>query len=441
MGRATSTAFVKSCIGLREIVCIYSLRMMIFCSDLIMDKIKILYFHHAGGKGGAPQSLLYLLQTLDRSIYEPTIACAFNQPHAKQFFEEHGFPPIHIPAAPFVHVWPSGWWPVYNPRALIRILMWTFVRFPRSALALAKALDEVKPDLVHLNSLVLAPLVWVVRRKRIPVVLHVRETAIRGSFGLRWRGLRWLAGRCADWTIYICKDNQDQLTGPTQQSSVIYNPVPFKKFDRTLSGEDVRAELKIPPDAKVLFFPGGSSDLSKGIEPFLDALAKIRKNRNDVVALIPKVEQLRSKGSHLYQNRIQKQMNRLQLEDAIVWVPFTDTVQRYFAAADVVVAPFVVPHFSRAVMEAGAMAKPVVGSRIGGVEEVIVDDVTGRLTVPGDAEDLALQLSFILENPERACQMGEAGFEQACSQFRASVHGVAVADVYQRVFAKYRVMA
>ena len=75
----------------------------------VREKIRILYIHHGSGSGGAPKSLLYLLQGLDKNRYEPFVACDFDKSNAMEFFIKNGFEPINLPVAIFSHVWPSGW--------------------------------------------------------------------------------------------------------------------------------------------------------------------------------------------------------------------------------------------------------------------------------------------------------------------------------------------
>jgi glycosyltransferase involved in cell wall biosynthesis len=60
----------------------------------------------------------------------------------------------------------------------------------------------------------------------------------------------------------------------------------------------------------------------------------------------------------------------------------------------------------RVILEAMARSRPVVGSRSGGIPELVEDGVTGRLFTPGDPEAFADALVEILTDPERASAMG-----------------------------------
>jgi glycosyltransferase involved in cell wall biosynthesis len=68
------------------------------------------------------------------------------------------------------------------------------------------------------------------------------------------------------------------------------------------------------------------------------------------------------------------------------------------------------PSFSeglgRVVVEAMATSTPVIGSRVGGIPEVIQDGVTGFLVPPGDEPALADKIRWVLEHPAETDTMG-----------------------------------
>ena len=111
---------------------------------------KILYIHHGGGQGGAPNSLLYLLKNLDLNLYEPKVACDFNAKYAEEFFNSNGFKPIHIPIARFSHYY-SGWWSLYKWRGIKALMKWMLFKYPKAVKERTKILDGTTPNLKHLN--------------------------------------------------------------------------------------------------------------------------------------------------------------------------------------------------------------------------------------------------------------------------------------------------
>ena len=64
-------------------------------------------------------------------------------------------------------------------------------------------------------------------------------------------------------------------------------------------------------------------------------------------------------------------------------------------------------------VEAMAAGKPVVASRVGGIPEAVEDGKTGILVPPGDARALASALAVMMDNPEKALEMGRRGRERA----------------------------
>jgi glycosyltransferase involved in cell wall biosynthesis len=385
-------------------------------------KIRVLYLHHGTGSGGAPNSLLYLVDNLDKARYEPIIG--YNHPDARIFFKENGYTPIKVPIACFSHFHPSGYYSFKNPRK-IRNFLRALYRYFSTFSEFIKKIDEINPDIIHLNSLALALYAYHLKKRGYKVILHVRESAIRlNKIDIRWHFLRYLSNKYADRIIYICHDNQNKLTGRTDHSSVIYNPVPFYKFDKDINPYPVRKNLEISSKAFVIFWPGGSSNISKGIYPFLKAMSLIKKDHNNIVALVPNIKRDKEIVNYINQN---------SLKDFVKMVPFSRNVEKYFAASDIVVAPFIVPHFSRAVIEAFAMKKPVVGSRIGGIKELIEDKVNGLLAEPNDEEDLAYKIIELIEDDILRKRIVKAAFEIADKNLRTTIYSKKIQAVYNKI--------
>jgi glycosyltransferase involved in cell wall biosynthesis len=86
------------------------------------------------------------------------------------------------------------------------------------------------------------------------------------------------------------------------------------------------------------------------------------------------------------------------------------------------------------IMEAMAMGHPVIGSRIGGIPEQIVDGETGYLVTPGDSEELRQALERLLTDLESRERMGLAAKEQV-KKFFASVIVARVEEIYDEVLS------
>jgi len=94
----------------------------------------------------------------------------------------------------------------------------------------------------------------------------------------------------------------------------------------------------------------------------------------------------------------------------------TDTPQ-IFALFDVFALSSNCEGFPNVILEAMAMARPVVATNIAGVPEVVQDGVTGWLVPPGDPMTLALKIGRLIDHPEQATAMGLAGRQRVEAEF------------------------
>lgn len=74
--------------------------------------------------------------------------------------------------------------------------------------------------------------------------------------------------------------------------------------------------------------------------------------------------------------------------------------------------------FPNSVIEAMAVAKPIVATRVGGVADALDDGISGVLIPPGDVDALAQGLRFLASNHEARVAMGERAQQVALSRFR-----------------------
>ncbi len=73
------------------------------------------------------------------------------------------------------------------------------------------------------------------------------------------------------------------------------------------------------------------------------------------------------------------------------------------------------------IMEAMAARLPVVSTTLAGIPEMVIDGQTGLLVTPGDPAAAAAAVRSLLDNPDKARAMGEAGFRHAVSVFSEDV--------------------
>jgi len=110
-----------------------------------------------------------------------------------------------------------------------------------------------------------------------------------------------------------------------------------------------------------------------------------------------------------------------------------------YAAADLVVVPSVIPDsLSRVILEAMTAGRPVIGTRVGGTPELVVDGETGLLVERGDREGLARAILTLLEDEPRRRLMGEQARRRIERHFSADETVDRLLALYEDVLAGCR---
>ncbi len=84
----------------------------------------------------------------------------------------------------------------------------------------------------------------------------------------------------------------------------------------------------------------------------------------------------------------------------------------------------------RSVMEAFACGKPVIGARIGGIPELVVDGRTGYTFRPGDPDDLREKIRAILSDPEARVEMGKRARKVVEEEYSPEQHYKSLIRIY-----------
>ena len=83
-------------------------------------------------------------------------------------------------------------------------------------------------------------------------------------------------------------------------------------------------------------------------------------------------------------------------------------------------------------IEAFALGVPAIGSRIGGIPELIKDGETGLLFEAGDAIDLNNKIRWVLDNPDAISKMGHNARTLAEKQYSPGLHYERLMKIYEK---------
>jgi glycosyltransferase involved in cell wall biosynthesis len=135
-------------------------------------------------------------------------------------------------------------------------------------------------------------------------------------------------------------------------------------------------------------------------------------------------------GEGYLQDSLHALVNELGLNDSILFTGFQMDVSEIIATFDVAVLPSFFEGMGRVLLEAMAMGKPLIASRVGGIPDLVEDSVNGILTVAGDVQGLAKVIQQILGDKNLSDRMGQAGRNRVTEQFSAAMMVRNIENVY-----------
>jgi PEP-CTERM/exosortase A-associated glycosyltransferase len=312
---------------------------------------------------------------------------------------------------------------------------------------LLDVIDEVRPDILHAHSPLLnaIPAIRAGRKRGLPVVYEVRAfwedaAASHGTAGegsLRYRATHALeswALRHADAVTTICAGlKSDIITRGVaiDKITVIPNAVDVDGFSGG-GAPDKALATSLGLGGKTVLGFIGSFYSYEGLALMLDAMPDLIRARPDIRLLLV--------GGGPEDERLRAQAKTLGLADEVVFtgrVPHTE-VQKYYDLVDILVYPRISMRLTDLVtplkpLEAMALNKIIVASRVGGHQELIKDGETGNLFTPDDRADLVATILQTLDNRENWDRQRQAG-RQFVEQERTWANSVAnYAPLYERL--------
>jgi glycosyltransferase involved in cell wall biosynthesis len=240
------------------------------------------------------------------------------------------------------------------------------------------------------------------RIARVPVVIHTPHGhifygyygAVRTSFFVALE--RWAAtfsDAIVALTAEDMREHLDRGIGNEKQYRVIPSGVDIADLQQRAPTRDAaRSELGWSSQERILVGVGRLVPI-KGFDIVVRALAQLR-------AVFPQIR-LVLVGDGPERSRLVQlaaasgDLSHLTITGA------TSDVAPFLAAADVVIAPSRNEGMGRVVVEAMALGKPVVASRVGGVPSVVSDGSSGDLIPPDDPGELARTVIELLKDPPR----------------------------------------
>jgi len=259
---------------------------------------------------------------------------------------------------------------------------------------------------------------------KIVTTLHGTDTTMLGP-NPQYRGAITHALTHSD-AVTAVSESLRQQTIETFALTRTVDVIPnfFTPTAPTRSREEVRHDLGLTGEFLVLHM----SNLrpSKRIDLLLRIIAKM-KQRNRVRLLILAGSSFAS---------CEPLLDELGIRQNVIVRTATEPVENYLQAADAGLYTSEIESFGLSILETMFFAKPIIAFRVGGIPEVVGD--TGSLHKFGDVAAMAKTVDELIESPEQAREIGEAGRKRASAEFTAQKAVPRYEAIYRRVLSAQR---
>jgi glycosyltransferase involved in cell wall biosynthesis len=373
---------------------------------MLAEPKRILYVQPNNEVGGSDIALLRTIGELDRTRYQPIVVLPNDGPLSEPLRQAGA--ELHFTAMKQLRTLPS---PSYQARYLAAIVP--------TVRRLRALIDDRGIALVHTNSLYCLYGAWAARLAGRPHLWHLRE--IPPAVPILRPLYASMVLRLSDLVVAMTGACVEGLFGAGKVPSkvvVMADGIDVARWNPGISGDRIRRELNLSPDTPVIGFVA-RLDPWKGVEVFLRAAKRVSERAPQTQFLI-----------------IGDSLDLSERVRFLGWRYRLDDIPEVMAALTALCHTPVRPEpFGLVVIEAMAVACPVVAPNAGGPAETVLDGTTGFLVPIGDFSLFADRLCRLIEDPACRASMAAAARHRAVNEYSSERFAARLAALYARVLA------
>ena len=371
-----------------------------------------------GTVGGSHSCLLYLVEHLDRTKFEPLVV----------FYEEHALIArfraaaetiLHRRDAP-VH------WPGVKGVAGRAV---NFAKFLGGVASHVAFFRRHRIDLLHLNNSITRHQDWMLaaRLSGVPCIVH--ERGLSEQYAARDYG----HARRVSLIIPVSAWIRDQMIDrgfSGENIRVMYDGLDPSLVKVNVPAETLRQTWNVPVGARVVGIVGNVRPW-KGQETVVRGFIEVARRFPDVVCFFVGAT---TPADESYLAGLKALVADAGIEKQVRFTGYQKEVASFINMMEFQIHASIAPEpFGMVVLEGMAQRKAVIGSRAGGPVEMIVEGETGFTFPPGDASHLAARMIDLLSDPDRCSRMGEAGYQRLLAEFTVARYMENIHGTYRAV--------
>ena len=350
--------------------------------------------------GGCERDLAKLAKHLDRSQFTPYVGCFHPNGYRADELREAGIPIVEFPVRSF-----------YSYSAV------------RAGRMMRKFLRDRQIQVVHPfdvpTDIFAVPVSYLCR---VPAIISCQLSFRDMYTPLYRRALKWIDPLADRIVVNSEAVRQDLIRGEglaPQKVSLCYN------------GVDTDIFFPVPNTRPAASLVVGSLCVlreEKRLDLLLAAFARIRHLRPGLKLLIV--------GSGPMLEPLEKQSRDLGISADCQFEPAQSDVAPWFQRIDIFVTPSRTESFPNALLEAMACGCAPIGSKVGGIPELIDHGNSGFVFDPGSVDDLSAQLERLVASDDLRKQFGAAAAETARTRFSMQVHVRTIQALYRELLER-----
>lgn len=284
---------------------------------------------------------------------------------------------------------------------------------------LYSSLKNVNLDIVHVHLGNLpAPLkgYWYAKKWNKPFIITYHEDYI-GGFGSLARRVgcfifnHYFADKLLSFADLILTPSQYYISQSKflrkyeNKVKNIPNGINLEKFQILYSKEESRNRLDLPPDKDLILFVGSLTP-RKSPHILLKAMEKVVKSNPNALLIIV--------GNGSMKNKLEEMASKLGIEHKVRFTGAIDenTKLLYYKSSDLFVLPSFSEGFGIVLLEASAFGLPLIVSNLEVFKTIVKSGYNGMFCKTGDADDLAKNIIFLLNNKNVIKKMGKYAKEK-----------------------------
>jgi glycosyltransferase involved in cell wall biosynthesis len=301
-------------------------------------------------------------------------------------------------------------------------------QFYKGVGALRKILRAHRAEIAHANDLsTIQPLGLACRKEGLPAVAHIRQMVEPG-------GPEWYFKYGADQVVTVSEYMKRHLI---EVSPAVFEGKTTASLDGIVVGiaadgearRIARQQLDLPAEKFVFLFANQFNEV-KGVPDLIEAVALLPANLRDRFIVCAVGDDVQAGGV------FRKKMMQLAVDrgvtDVIRFPGYRRDVPVWLAACDWCLSPSLVEPLGTTVIEAMSVGRPVIGTRVGGIPEMVQHKQTGLLVDGGKPDQLSMAMQTALTNPEMTAAFGAASYEFAKQRFSIERHASEMLAIFQR---------